>query len=338
MTTCSTIQSGRLHEKRSVITNSERYVFGENQPYNSHNTSKQITQHIISLNNCSILATPYLTCIPYNVPCATGVQLIQQLTHNHKIDIGRLYELSNLATSHPLHQLLYNNDHHHNKSILADIPNIVLPLMDRSSSTLHNNNMRHTKLIVDVGCGYGEFITNHALTNPNNYYIGVERITKRAVRGLTRYHMLHRLNDHTVHSNNNFYMFNTDATLLLKHVMPHNCIDILYINYIDTYIKRRHSKHRLVNQEFIDILAHVMVHNTGIINIVSDHLDTINNITQLFRATPYFTSTYNHTYRIDSDISSEQRIVTSYGKVWNNRGLTSYYLQYVRNNKPIAVG
>jgi len=104
---------------------------------------------------------------------------------------------------------------------------------------------RHASLILDIGSGMGETLVQLASNHPENNYLAIE-VHKPGVGSLIKNAIQHDLA--------NIRVINHDVIDVLKHQLPDNSLEQVYIFFPDPWPKKRHHKRRLVNPEFLSLL------------------------------------------------------------------------------------
>ena len=135
------------------------------------------------------------------------------------------------------------------------IPSLI-EMFDNSKLNLH----------VDIGCAAGEFLFDLALVNSNWNYLGIE-IRERLVKTAKL-----KLTDREI-KNLNFLFGN--ANNILNDFQSKTIIENLKsisFNFPDPWFKKRHYKRRVIQPEFINILANSM-QNGSFIFIKTDVKD-----------------------------------------------------------------
>ena len=99
-----------------------------------------------------------------------------------------------------------------------------------------NDNPIH----IEIGMGKGKFILEHALTNPNINYIGIEMYDSVILRAVEKTNELEL---------NNLYLVRIDATLI-EEIFDKE-VDLIYLNFSDPWPKDRHAKRRLTSSRFL---------------------------------------------------------------------------------------
>ncbi|MDW8057203.1 MAG: tRNA (guanosine(46)-N7)-methyltransferase TrmB [Bacteroidia bacterium] len=100
-----------------------------------------------------------------------------------------------------------------------------------------------TPLILEIGCGKGEFAVYMAQRYPESLVIGLDRRADRLYAGCRSASQLALPNVRFWHG---------DALTLEAHFAPAE-VSIIWLNYPDPYPKKRHEKHRLLHPKFLRI-------------------------------------------------------------------------------------
>jgi tRNA (guanine-N7-)-methyltransferase len=100
-----------------------------------------------------------------------------------------------------------------------------------------NNN----PIVLELGCGKGEYSVNLAKANPNKNFLGIDIKGARFWRGAKT-----ALED-TI---NNVGFLRTQIELI-DHLFDENEVDEIWITFPDPQIKYKRTKHRLTNTEFL---------------------------------------------------------------------------------------
>lgn len=120
---------------------------------------------------------------------------------------------------------------------------------------------------MEIGFGSGENILHYAQTHPHVGYIGCEVFTGGVVK---------LLEDIDTNNLKNIRIWHDDAMELIAR-LPLNGLNFVYILYPDPWPKRKHNKRRLINAEFLKILASKMAPKSELL-MVTDHKDYANHI------------------------------------------------------------
>ncbi|AVN64276.1 MULTISPECIES: tRNA (guanosine(46)-N7)-methyltransferase TrmB [Mesoplasma] len=131
-------------------------------------------------------------------------------------------------------------------------------------SDLFNNKKQPVHL--EIGCGKGNFITNHALKESDINFIGMEK--EETVVGVALKKTLAEFEQRNKEVTNLKY-FN-DFAEDLSDIFAPSSIDKIYLNFSDPWPKARHSKKRLTYRTFLDIYANI-IKSHGILEFKTDN-------------------------------------------------------------------
>ena len=138
---------------------------------------------------------------------------------------------------------------------MQSLPKHYLPGSNELSSLVNN----HEKVILEIGFGNGDNTTFLASQNPNALIIAAE-VYLSGIGSL--------LASISEHSFTNIKIFDKDVRELLLQV-DQEIFDEVYIICPDPWPKARHHKRRLVQHEFLKLLAKVLKKN-GTVYISTD--------------------------------------------------------------------
>jgi tRNA (guanine-N7-)-methyltransferase len=116
-------------------------------------------------------------------------------------------------------------------------------------------------LEIEIGCGKGEFIAAVALRHPERNFLGFE------LRGKRIDNILRKL-DPARQPNVRLIRLLVDDQI--GRFIPAGSIRRIYIQHPDPWPKRRHAKHRIIQQPFIDTLAYLLPPG-GEVELTTDH-------------------------------------------------------------------
>ena len=123
-------------------------------------------------------------------------------------------------------------------------------------------------LILEIGFGNGQNLVDLALAHPNQGYIGVD-VYRPGVGQLML--ALDRLQI------NNVRIFLNDAAEIFLHRFAECSLDSVLIYFPDPWPKKRHHKRRLLDSEFLDVLADSLKLG-GLLHVATDWDDYANQI------------------------------------------------------------
>ena len=173
-----------------------------------------------------------------------------------------------------------------------------------------NNN----PIIVELGCGKGEYTVGLAEQNPNKNYIGIDVKGARFWRGAKS----------AVETGLSNVAFIRTQIELVNFVFSNQEIDEIWITFPDPQIKYKRTKHRMTNSEFLQLYKKILKPN-GIVNLKTD-------------------SEFMHGYTLGLLHGEGHEILYANHNVYVNEGSpkevtdfqTFYEKQYLEKNKAIT--
>lgn len=122
------------------------------------------------------------------------------------------------------------------------------------------------KIYIEIGMGKGDFISQKALNDKENIYIGIEvskQVLSLAIKKLKRYE----------EENNvlldNLYLMSFDA-ISLEEYFNNGQIEKIYLNFSDPWPKKKHTKRRLTYKTFLEVYKNVLKEQ-GIVEFKTDN-------------------------------------------------------------------
>ena len=123
------------------------------------------------------------------------------------------------------------------------------------SSFFKNNN----PLVLELGCGKGEYTVGLAKRNPNKNFIGIDIKGARFWRGAKT----------AIEDQMPNVAFIRTQIELIEFIFAENEVDEIWITFPDPQIKYKRTKHRLTNAEFLQRYKNVL-NNTGVVHLKTD--------------------------------------------------------------------
>jgi tRNA (guanine-N7-)-methyltransferase len=157
-------------------------------------------------------------------------------------------------------------------SLLVELPNIV----DRLD--LSRLFPRVQPVEVELGSGDGTFLVDYATRHPQINLIGVERFLGRA-RKIDRKGRRAGLA--------NLRCVRLEAAYFLKYLLPPNSLQAIHVYFPDPWPKRRHHKHRLINEHFVQIARQALPPG-GVLWLRTDDANYFAQMRALFAASSFF--------------------------------------------------
>lgn len=174
-----------------------------------------------------------------------------------------------------------------------------------------NNN----PIIIELGCGKGEYSIELAKLNPEKNFIGIDIKGARFWRGAKT----------AIDEGLNNIAFVRSQIELIDKIFSMGEVSEIWITFPDPQIKFKREKHRLINLKFINLYKNILVPN-GIINLKTD-------------------SEFLHGYMLGLIKSTNfLELIYSNHNIYNNSGApedvlsiqTFYELKFLKQQKPIT--
>jgi tRNA (guanine-N7-)-methyltransferase len=192
-----------------------------------------------------------------------------------------------------------------------DILSTKFSLKGKWNTFFKNNN----PIVLELGCGKGEYTLALSKKNPNKNFIGVDLKGARFWRGAKT----------ALEENMSNVGFLRTQIELINLCFEENEIDEIWITFPDPQIKYTRTKHRLTNQDFLKKYYTILKPN-GIIHLKTD-------------------SEFMHGYTLGILHGEKQEVLYAHHDVYNNKQhapkevietQTFYEKQYLEVNKAIT--
>lgn len=169
-------------------------------------------------------------------------------------------------------------------------------------------------IVLELGCGKGEYTIDLAKKNPEKNYIGIDIKGARFWRG-AKTALEEKLPN---------VAFIRTQIELIEHCFDKNEISEIWITFPDPQIKHKRSKHRLTNPDFLKKYHHIL-QKEGVVHLKTD-------------------SEFLHGYTIGLLENSNHKIVYAHHDIYNNPQVpkdvietqTFYEKQYLNQQKAIT--
>lgn len=173
-----------------------------------------------------------------------------------------------------------------------------------------NNN----PIVLELGCGKGEYSVELAKRNPNVNYIGVDIKGARFWRGAKT----------AIEENISNVAFLRTQIELIDHAFAENEVDEIWITFPDPQIKYKRTKHRMTNATFLARYKTILKPN-GLMHLKTD-------------------SEFMHGYTLGLLHGAGHEVIYANHNVYKQEGSpeevtsiqTYYESQYLEQNKPIT--
>lgn len=169
-------------------------------------------------------------------------------------------------------------------------------------------------IVLELGCGKGEYSVELARRYPNTNFIGVDIKGSRFWRGAKT----------AVEENLPNVAFLRTQIELIENCFGTHEVDEIWITFPDPQIKYKRTKHRLTNEEFLARYKNILKQE-GIVNLKTD-------------------SEFMHGYTLGLLHGAGHKVLYANHNVYRNEGApevvtaiqTFYESQYLEQNKPIT--
>ena len=133
-------------------------------------------------------------------------------------------------------------------------------------------------LEVELGSGDGSFLADYARLHTGHNFIGVERLLGR-IRKLDRKGRRAGLT--------NLRGVRIESSYFLEYLLPPRSAVALHIYFPDPWPKRKHRRHRLINERF-PMLARQALAPGGTVYLRTDDKDYFEQMVAVFAGCPHF--------------------------------------------------
>lgn len=198
--------------------------------------------------------------------------------------------------------------------------NVIQPTREEVTTNFSYKGKWHSffdntnPIIVELGCGKGEYTIALARKNPNKNYIGIDIKGARFWRGAKT----------AIEENLPNVAFVRTQIELVDLIFAENEVSEIWITFPDPQIKFQRTKHRMTNTSFLK-KYHTVLNENGIVNLKTD-------------------SEFMHGYTLGLLQGAGHEILYANHNVYNNAGApkevietqTFYENQYLKVGKPIT--
>src|SRR5215469_10682155 len=133
-------------------------------------------------------------------------------------------------------------------------------------------------LEVELGCGDGSFLLSYAKQHPERNFIGVERLSGR-IRKIDRKGRRAGLK--------NLRGVRIESSYFLEYLLPRQSAVALHIYFPDPWPKRKHWRHRFINERFPEIAKRALAPG-GVVYLRTDDKPYFEQMQSVFAASPSY--------------------------------------------------
>lgn len=174
-----------------------------------------------------------------------------------------------------------------------------------------------SRLVVEIGFGRGEFIVDLASRDPDAALLGIEVSAKRVLKLARRIARIPVQNLRLVHSR---------AQEVVREVLGEESVDCFWINFPDPWPKKRHAKHRIVQPEFVGLLAS-RLRRGGTLHLATDDRAYAEQMDDVLSGEERLENAYAPVHWLPE---VPGRLHTGYEEEWRAQGRTLHFFEYRR--------
>lgn len=172
---------------------------------------------------------------------------------------------------------------------------------------VHDIFSRRQPIEVELGCGDGSFLIEYAMSRPDRNFLAVERLQGRLLKVVRKSKRA---------GITNVRALRIESAYFLEYLLPAHSVAAVHLYFPDPWPKRRHVRHRIVNERFPRICAQALSEG-GRVFLRTDHPEYYATMLETFRASPLFLE--------ESSPSELLAIRTDFEKEFNKRGIKTLH-------------
>lgn len=169
---------------------------------------------------------------------------------------------------------------------------------------------RSVPLEVELGSGDGSFLVEYARLHPERNFLGIERLLGRIQKTGRKAKRAGLTNLRTIRIESSYF---------LEYLLPHRSAEALHLYFPDPWPKRKHRRHRLVNERFPDLASRVLTAG-GTVYLRTDDHDYFQQMLEVFGGTKDFQAVETP--------DSLSAITTDFERDFNKQGIATLRAAY----------
>lgn len=156
--------------------------------------------------------------------------------------------------------------------ICYQLPSVVQPL---NLALMFPANL---PLEVELGAGDGSFLVAYAQAHPERHFLGIERLLGRLQKIERKARQAGLANLRAIR---------IESSYLLQYLLPEHSVSALHIYFPDPWPKRKHRRHRLINEGFPSLAQRVLTQR-GELFLRTDDADYFSQMRAVMGGSPLF--------------------------------------------------
>jgi tRNA (guanine-N7-)-methyltransferase len=192
-----------------------------------------------------------------------------------------------------------------------NVPIILQPASYVEKLPLRDLFVTPHPLEVELGAGDGSFLVAWAAQNPARNFLAVERLLgrlRKAERKIRRAGLT------------NVRLLRIEAGYFLEYMLPAGSVAALHVYFPDPWPKRKHHRHRLINDHFTHVTANLLQPN-GIIYLRTDDKPYFAQMTAAFAG--------NNAFRPVETPPDLKAVLTDFERDFQARGVSTNHAAYL---------
>ncbi|QNS01722.1 MAG: tRNA (guanosine(46)-N7)-methyltransferase TrmB [Buchnera aphidicola (Pentalonia nigronervosa)] len=172
-----------------------------------------------------------------------------------------------------------------------------------------------SEVVLEIGFGSGHSLVHNAVNHPDKNFLGIEVYKSGIGSCLNLAYSKHVKNLRII-----YY----DAVEVINNMISDRTLSIIQIFFPDPWPKKRHHKRRLIQKEFLSIIAKRMIIG-GILYIITDSEEYSCHIKREINQHNMYTTTSQDNYFL---LSSSSHITTKFEKKAHVQGNQIFHLMF----------
>ncbi|MBU2512236.1 tRNA (guanosine(46)-N7)-methyltransferase TrmB [bacterium] len=202
-------------------------------------------------------------------------------------------------------------------SKLEEYRDIIKTLPIDSNTDFYDFIRLPNRLILDLGCGAGNFLRDYASIVKQANFIGFELRYKRLVKGAVKLKKRNLINVKLIQARAE------DIDLWFAN----RKVDEIYINFPDPWPKKRHHKHRLMSAVFLNKVRKILNEENGFLVFKTDHKEYFESVVALLQQQMDDFEIVEMSDDLHKSEFKDKNIFTEFESLFKHKGFPVYYLK-----------